>query len=138
MKTSTKAPNKADAEIGAKIRARRLARGMSLVQLAHAVGITYQQIQKYEKGGSRVSSGRLSRIAAALDVPITVFFNVPHGQAVESRNANAAPLILDTPGVAALLRAFSGIEDRSVRRAFVALAECAAGYRPRRRGRPPA
>ncbi len=60
--------------IGQKLRALRLDRGLSQSELGGMVGVTFQQLQKYEKGTNRVSAGRLARIATALDVPVTAFY----------------------------------------------------------------
>src|SRR6266705_3147392 len=62
-----------DAEIGKRIRARRLERGLSQTELGQRLGVTFQQVQKYEKGTNRVGAGRLQRVAEILDVPITFF-----------------------------------------------------------------
>src|SRR5947207_15449826 len=64
-----------DVAIGEKLRALRLDRGLSQSDLGRLIGVTFQQLQKYEKGVNRVSAGRLVRIAAALDVPITAFYD---------------------------------------------------------------
>jgi transcriptional regulator with XRE-family HTH domain len=63
-----------DAEVGAKIRLRRLEVGMSQTALAEIVGVTFQQIQKYEKGSNRIGASRLQQIAQALDRPVSYFF----------------------------------------------------------------
>src|SRR5438045_5271403 len=63
-----------DVEIGRKIRAPRLERGLSQTGLADGIGLTFQQVQKYEKGTNRVSAGRLQRIADMLDVPVVFFY----------------------------------------------------------------
>src|SRR5256885_14958829 len=63
-----------DVAIGQKLRALRLDRGMSQSDLSNLIGVTFQQLQKYEKGANRVSAGRLMRIAAALHVPVTAFY----------------------------------------------------------------
>src|SRR5947207_15548503 len=63
-----------DVAIGQKLRALRLDRGLSQGALAGELGVTFQQLQKYEKGANRVSAGRLMRIAAALHVPVTAFY----------------------------------------------------------------
>jgi predicted transcriptional regulator len=60
-----------DVEIGRKIRALRLQRGLSQTSLAEGIGLTFQQVQKYEKGTNRVSAGRLQKIAEMLDTPVT-------------------------------------------------------------------
>src|SRR5947207_12928110 len=64
-----------DVAIGQKLRALRLDRGLSQGALAGEIGVTFQQLQKYEKGANRVSAGRLARIAAALGVPVTAFYD---------------------------------------------------------------
>ena len=63
-----------DVEIGRKIRALRLQRGLSQTSLAEGIGLTFQQVQKYEKGTNRVSAGRLQKIADMLDTPVTFFY----------------------------------------------------------------
>ncbi len=63
-----------DVEIGRKIRALRLERGLSQEELGRAVGITFQQIQKYERGANRVAAARLQQLADALDVAVTFFY----------------------------------------------------------------
>src|SRR5438045_1176319 len=63
-----------DLEIGQKIRALRVAKNVSQVTLAEGLGLTFQQIQKYERGANRVSAGRLQKIADILDTPITFFY----------------------------------------------------------------
>src|ERR1700674_2142829 len=64
-----------DTEIGRRIRALRLERGLSQTELGNLLGVTFQQIQKYEKGANRVAAGRLQRVAESLDVPITFFYS---------------------------------------------------------------
>ncbi len=76
MKANGGAKRRATAEnaaIGQKVRALRLDRGLSQGGLADQIGITFQQVQKYENGANRISAGRLVRIAAALNVPVTAF-----------------------------------------------------------------
>src|SRR3954449_9881686 len=63
-----------DVEIGRKIRALRLERGLSQSGLAEGIGLTFQQVQKYEKGTNRVSAGRLQRIAEILNTPVMFFY----------------------------------------------------------------
>ena len=81
-----------DGIVGRNIRVHRLARKMSQTGLADAIGITFQQVQKYEKGVNRVGSGRLVRIANALNVPVmTLLRGVPGAAA---RTADASPVAL--------------------------------------------
>jgi transcriptional regulator with XRE-family HTH domain len=67
-------PNPIDVHVGQRIRQRRTLLGMSQEKLAEAIGLTFQQVQKYERGGNRVSSSRLFDLTRILDVPISYFF----------------------------------------------------------------
>src|ERR1044072_6578759 len=79
-----------DAVIGQTLRARRLDRGLSQSELGHAAGVTFQQLQKYEKGTNRVSAARLARIAAELNVPVTAFYGAARARA-PTRTFHAGP-----------------------------------------------
>src|SRR5580704_10009108 len=68
-------PNPIDVHVGKRIRMRRLLLGMNQETLATALGLTFQQVQKYEGGANRVSASRLSAMADILDVPISYFFS---------------------------------------------------------------
>jgi transcriptional regulator with XRE-family HTH domain len=118
-----------DFEIGRRIRALRLERGLSQTKLGNLVGVTFQQIQKYEKGANRVASGRLQRLSNALGVPITFFY--AHTPA-DAQDANADSVdvgleFLKTAGAVRLARAFSRIKDPEMRRTLVEIAEGIAG-----------
>src|SRR3982751_3181300 len=63
-----------DAEVGRRVRSRRLECRLSQTELADRIGVTFQQVQKYEKGVNRIGAGRLQRISEALEVPISFFF----------------------------------------------------------------
>ena len=67
-------PHEVDIHVGKLVRARRKAIGMSQVQLAEQLGLTFQQVQKYERGGNRISASKLYEISRALDVPAAYFF----------------------------------------------------------------
>jgi transcriptional regulator with XRE-family HTH domain len=69
-----KSPNQIDKHIGSRVRARRIMLGMSQEKLADALGLTFQQVQKYEKGVNRIGASRLLHIAGILDVSIEFFF----------------------------------------------------------------
>ena len=69
-----KSPEPKDFEIGRLIRARRLLCRLSQTELANTLGVTFQQVQKYEKGVNRVAAGRLVKIADTLDIPVSFFF----------------------------------------------------------------
>src|SRR4051795_11093845 len=68
-------PDPVDVHVGARIRTRRLLLGMNQETLANALGLTFQQVQKYEGGANRVSASRLAQVAEVLRVPVTYFFN---------------------------------------------------------------
>src|ERR1043166_8485002 len=78
-----------DAEVGRRVRSRRLECRLSQTELADRIGVTFQQVQKYENGVNRIGAGRLQRISEALDVPITFFFD-PVARAGE-RDASGNP-----------------------------------------------
>jgi transcriptional regulator with XRE-family HTH domain len=109
-----------DGEVGQRIRAFRLSRGMSQSELGRRLGLTFQQIQKYEKGVNRVGAGRLQRISEIFDVPIATFFGVP----AKNRDPLVAPLeLLSHAGAPQLLEAYARIRNRSVQRALVNFAK---------------
>ena len=72
---SVKRPDPVDVEVGHRIRIERLSRGLSQTALANQLGVTFQQVQKYEKGVNRVGAGRLTKIAEVLGVPVSTFFS---------------------------------------------------------------
>jgi transcriptional regulator with XRE-family HTH domain len=114
-----------DTEIGKRIRALRLERGLSQTELGSLLGITFQQIQKYEKGANRVAAGRLERIAEALDVPITFFYSGSDNKKsrADEDSVDVGLSFLETSGAVRLVRAYSKIGDRRMRRALVELTE---------------
>src|SRR5882672_7508313 len=98
-----------DLEIGRKIRALRLERGLSQTGLADGIGLTFQQVQKYEKGTNRVSAGRLHRIAELLNVPITFFYR-GFGPRTKRKDAdNTGLALIQTKGAMRLLRSYADI-----------------------------
>ncbi len=134
-KTRTKAPDARDMDVGRRIRAQRLVCRMSQTELANNLGVTFQQVQKYEKGVNRVGAGRLSRIADVLNVPVAFFFSGDMSPSVASDSASTGLSFLETAGAVRLVRAYSTIEDPQIRRALVDLAEEIAGSRGRELGR---
>ena len=74
-RTENGEPDPVDTHVGARLRLRRTLMGMSQTELAKAVGLTFQQVQKYESGANRISASRLYHIAEALDVPVSFFFD---------------------------------------------------------------
>ena len=119
-----RSPNAADSEVGESIRAHRLIAGMSQTDLANKLGVSFQQVQKYEKGVNRVGAGRLPQIAEIFNVPISALFNA-HAETSSGRGkASSAPVKLITdPNVLKLLTAYSDITDRAIRRCIAELVE---------------
>src|ERR1700674_4185546 len=87
-KPNIKSPVPKDIEIGRLIRAQRLLCGMSQTELADVIGVTFQQVQKYEKGVNRIGAGRLYRIADTLSIPVTFFFEGASGSKKIAVNIN--------------------------------------------------
>jgi transcriptional regulator with XRE-family HTH domain len=111
-----------DVLIGQKLRALRLDRGLSQSDLGAMAGVTFQQLQKYEKGVNRISAGRLARIAAALGVPVTAFY----GPAARRKSDRGLPY-LNSAGAVRLVRAYAKIPERERKAALVAVVEALAG-----------
>jgi transcriptional regulator with XRE-family HTH domain len=122
---SVKRPDPVDIEVGHRIRIERLARGLSQTALANQLGVTFQQVQKYEKGVNRVGAGRLTKIAEVLGIEVSTFFGKDMVDAEGSKDSDAAsPLkLLTVSGAFRLLRAYGDIEDSNLRRAIVDLVE---------------
>ena len=121
-----------DAIVGRNIRVHRLARKLSQLALAAAIGISFQQVQKYEKGANRVGAGRLVRIANALGVPVMALLAGVPGAARKTADATPVALIAKAQPLR-LVQAFAAIEDRTVRRALLALTEGVAEVARQRR-----
>ena len=129
-----KSPDQVDVEVGQRIRVLRNDAGISQTVLAEELGVTFQQVQKYEKGVNRVGAGRLTKIAGVLNVPVSKLLGLDEESIATSRGHenSASPLqLLTTPGALRLLRAYAKLEDGVMRRSIVALAENIS--RPRRR-----
>lgn len=116
-----KAATTADQNVGLRILALRKAKGLSQTELGRAVGVTFQQIQKYENGVNRVSSSRLQRFAQVLEVSITSLFGEDEGEEQEGAFA-----FLLEPGALDLLRAYAAIEDDEIRRCVLAIVRLSA------------
>jgi transcriptional regulator with XRE-family HTH domain len=112
-----------DVEIGRKIRALRLQRGLSQSQLAEAIGLTFQQVQKYEKGTNRVSAGRLQQIAERLGVLITYFYTGLGARTKKGDAQSTGLALVQTKGAMRLLRAYADIPSRQTKYALVVMAE---------------
>ena len=89
MGVARKKPNPIDVHVGSRIRLRRTLLGMTQEKLAEAIGLTFQQVQKYEKGASRVASSRLYGLSRVLDVPVGFFFEDMPASVVAGSRAQA-------------------------------------------------
>jgi transcriptional regulator with XRE-family HTH domain len=128
-----KAPNPIDKHVGSRVRMRRMMLSMSQEKLGDALGLTFQQVQKYEKGTNRIGASRLQQISTILQVPVSFFFegapDVP-GRAPAGNTAPSPTYVSDflaTSDGLALTKAFMRIADAKLRRRIVDLVEQIAG-----------
>jgi transcriptional regulator with XRE-family HTH domain len=118
-----KGPDPVDVLVGQCIRMHRLTRGMSQTALATELGLTFQQVQKYERGANRVGAGRLVRIAEILEVPVQLLFRDVLSNAKKLAD-EASPLEwLSEPGTMRLIQAYRRVRKPHLRRAIVNLVE---------------
>jgi transcriptional regulator with XRE-family HTH domain len=129
MMVAKKAPNPIDKHVGSRVRMRRMMLSMSQEKLGDALGLTFQQVQKYEKGTNRIGASRLQQISNILQVPVEFFFEgAPHlaGAARADGNAPSPAYVSDflasSDGLA-LTKAFMRIGDPKLRRRIVDLVE---------------
>ena len=123
-----KKPNPVDTHVGSRVRLRRMLLGMSQERLGESMGLTFQQVQKYEKGVNRIGASRLFQISKILDVPVQFFFEeAPHAEAGPARGMaepNSETFILEflnsREGLE-LNRAFVKIANSKVRKSVVDL-----------------
>ena len=130
-----KTPNPVDRHTGSRVRMRRLMLGMSQTKLAEKIGLTFQQVRKYEKGTNRMGSSRLQQMANILKVPVTFFFEGAPGQLRLDGTAPSPAYVSDflatTDGLT-LTKAFMRIKDAELRRAIVRLVEDIAADSPQK------
>jgi transcriptional regulator with XRE-family HTH domain len=128
-----KSPNPTDKHVGSRVRMRRMMLGMSQEKLGDALGLTFQQVQKYEKGTNRIGASRLQHIARIVDIPVAFFFEgapeIP-GQTT-GKNETPSPayvsdFLASSDGLA-LTKAFTLISEGKLRRRIVDLVEEIAG-----------
>jgi transcriptional regulator with XRE-family HTH domain len=120
-KTVKRRSDPQDLEIGQKIRAVRVARGVSQTTLATGLGVTFQQVQKYERGANRVSAGRLQKIAGMLETPVMFFYGESGARKKQDHDDGFA--LLQSKDAIRLLRAFGEISSAATKHALVLLAE---------------
>jgi transcriptional regulator with XRE-family HTH domain len=118
---SRKGPDSVDRIVGRNIRIYRLQRGLTQTELADQLDLTFQQVQKYEKGTNRVGSGRLLKIATFLGVPVTALFKGSDEMADTDKQSLFDQLA--KPHANRLLQAFARIDDDGLRRSVVQLVE---------------
>jgi transcriptional regulator with XRE-family HTH domain len=129
---SVKSPDNVDVEVGQRIRIQRNALGLSQTELADHLGVTFQQVQKYEKGVNRVGAGRLTKIAKVLRLPVTNLLGVHDslGAASKGQKDVSSPLkLLTVSGAVRLLRAYGTLTDGKMRRSIVQIVEDIAAGR---------
>jgi transcriptional regulator with XRE-family HTH domain len=129
----TGVPDPVDVHVGARIRTRRLLLGMNQETLANALGLTFQQVQKYEGGSNRVSASRLAETAEVLGVPVAYFFN-DLGLAGDSATdaETEAREMLQRPEAIELIRWYYAIADPEVRLQFLEMVKTVAQSQQRR------
>jgi transcriptional regulator with XRE-family HTH domain len=120
-----KTPNPIDRHVGARIRMQRMVRGLSQTKLGNEVGVTFQQVQKYEKGVNRVGASRLQQIANVLKVAPDFFFDGASAKAVTgtSKETTLIEGFASSREGVALSKAFTKIGDQKMRRSIVSLVE---------------
>jgi transcriptional regulator with XRE-family HTH domain len=126
-----KAPNPIDKHVGSRVRMRRMMLGMSQEKLGNSLGLTFQQVQKYEKGTNRIGASRLQQISYVLQVPVSFFFEgapaVTLATRAEGMSEAPSPTyvsdFLATSDGLALTKAFMRITDSKLRRRIVDLVE---------------
>jgi len=118
-----KSPNAIDIHVGSRIRLRRTMIRMTQEQLADGLGITFQQVQKYEKGANRVGASRLQHISEILNVPIAFFFEAGPSAIIDQADEAAKSLaeLMSSKESIALATAFHSIEDDRVRQSVLNL-----------------
>ncbi len=131
-KQTTRGPNPIDIHVGARVRLRRNQLGLTLMTLAKAVGVTYQQLQKYERGVNRIGASRLFNLSRVLDVPISFFFEdlspaAAGGGKRRTRGLSEAPAAVLEPDslskreTVELIRAYYRVTDPQLRKRFLDL-----------------
>ena len=132
-----KAPNPIDKHVGSRVRMRRMMLSMSQEKLGDALGLTFQQVQKYEKGTNRIGASRLQQISIILHVPVAFFFegapNVPplgdgmkDGMKEAPSPAYVSDFLATSEGLA-LIKAFMRVKEAKLRRRIVDLVEEISG-----------
>src|SRR5262245_30235999 len=129
-----KVPNPLDKHVGSRVRMRRLMLAMSQGKLGAALGITFQQVQKYEKGINRIGAGRSQQISQVLQVPVGFFFDGASDGSAPQKSEEGVPSLtvlddfISSPQGLRLVQAFLRVESVEVRRRIVALVQSVASH----------
>ena len=133
LRVATKSPNPVDKHVGNRVRMRRLMLGISQQKLGDALGVSFQQVQKYENGANRIGASRLQRISDILEVPAAFFFEgapnlhrATHGVKEAPSPAYLSDFLATSEGLS-LTKAFVRIKEPKLRRRIVHLVEAIAG-----------
>jgi transcriptional regulator with XRE-family HTH domain len=134
MSELKKIPDPIDIHVGSRVRLRRTMQGMSQEKLGDSLGITFQQIQKYEKGANRIGASRLQNIAVVLNTPVAFFFedapretgSIGSVGLKESSSSNYVVDFLSSSEGLHLNQAFIKIKDRNIRRKLIELVKTLA------------
>lgn len=125
--TNQRSANSVDSHVGSRVRLRRLELGLSQEKLAEQLGITFQQVQKYERGTNRIGASRLHQIALVLQTPITYFFEgASDNPALEKKGDSPLSQALGDPATVRLVRAFANITDAQLKQKAVGIIEAIA------------
>src|SRR5262249_42867511 len=133
QKSRKKAPHPIDQHVGSRVRMRRLMLAMSQEKLGAALGLTFQQVQKYERGANRIGASRLQQMSHILQVPVEFFFEGgPDASAPHGSNGNALSMaqiddFVSDPDGLRLMRAFLRIDSAALRLRIVMLVQEIAG-----------
>ncbi len=142
MLTKRSTPNPVDVHVGRRLRLRRTLQGMSQQKLGNALGLTFQQVQKYERGANRIGSSRLYQLSHILEVPVAYFFDE-----MDAGAEGAVPGLSEEPAQSyeaerfakretlELVRAYYRIDDPQIRNRVFELTKALAGPNPDRRTR---
>jgi transcriptional regulator with XRE-family HTH domain len=123
MTRKKRRPNSTDIQIGEAIRAHRLIAGLSQKALADRLGVSFQQVQKYEKGANRVGAGRLPQIAAIFGIPISALFDTNAAMSPGAATGTAPFKLIPDKSALRLLTSFAGVTDRGVRYGLIELVD---------------
>ncbi len=116
-----------DRRIGARVRLRRQSLGMSQTELSRKIGVTFQQLQKYETGANRIGASRLASIADALGVPITFFFEELKAAGEPAGENDAVMIALRDRMTVELVKAFAALPSPILRRRILDFVRTASG-----------